>query len=149
MKRLAWSILMLLPLGAMAAEIYRSVDENGVVVYSDRPSLNAELIVLNAPGRSSSPRRVDRGVVADDAAEDADGASENEPEGPVFAEVPREVTPEERASNCEIAREKATTYNSARRLFRAGPDGERIYLTDAELDEARATAESEVATWCD
>ena len=33
MQRLAWSILMLLPFGVSATEVYRSVDENGVYPY--------------------------------------------------------------------------------------------------------------------
>jgi hypothetical protein len=141
LKRLVWSILMVLPLGALADDIYRSVDANGVVVYSDRPSADAEAITVVASvmqtARPAAP--------AEDEASDEDRA--------VFAEVPREATPEElaaeRAQNCEIARQRATAYSQSQRLFRTDADGERIYLTDDEIDEARSTAEADVAAWCD
>lgn len=141
MKRLVWSILMVLPLGSVADEIYRSVDENGVVVYSDRPSADAEPITVVA----SVTRTVRPAAPAQE-----DTADEDEP---IFAEVPREATPEElaaeRAQNCEIAQQRFTAYSQSQRLFRTDADGERIYLTDAEIDEARSTAEADVAAWCD
>ena len=47
------------------------------------------------------------------------------------------------------ARQMLDRYSTAHRLYRNGPDGERIYLSDAELAAARTKAESDVATWCD
>lgn len=142
MKRLVWSILIVLPFGALADDIYRSVDENGVVVYSDRPTGDSEVItVVASVTRTVRP--------AAPAASDELSRDNQE----VFAEVPREATPEElaaeRAQNCEIARQRATVYSQSQRLFRTDAAGERIYLTDAEIDEARSTAEADVAAWCD
>ena len=142
MKRLAWSILMVLPLGAMADEIYRSVDENGVVAYSDRPSGDSEEITVVA---SVTQTVRPAAAAATDEVSDEDQT--------IFAEVPREATPEElaaeRTQNCEIAQQRATAYSQSHRLFRTDADGERIYLNDAEIDEARSTAEADVAAWCD
>lgn len=138
MKRLVWSILLVLPLGA-TADIYRSVDENGQVVYSDRPSSDAERITVSAapafaPAAEAAP-----------AGEDEDST--------VFAEVPREPTPEElaedRTRNCEYSRQMLESYTTSHRLYRQGPDGEREYLSAEEIDAARARAQSNVAAWCD
>jgi hypothetical protein len=148
LKRLCWPILMILPLGATAADVYRSVDENGVVVYSDRPTGQTELIeiVTTVPG----PRAAATTQPSDDESDESDESAATTPFG---AEIPREATPEEiasdRARNCEYARQMVTTYSQSRRLFREGADGEREYLTGAEIDEARSRAESNVATWCD
>jgi hypothetical protein len=136
--------LLLLPLGALGADVYRSVDENGQVVYSDRPeNAAAERLVVNtttATGPAETSRPVSSG---NEAAAQAQPA----------AEIPREATAAEvaadRARNCQIARERAEAYSVSHRLFRAGPDGEREYLSDAELEEARAKAQSDVASWCD
>jgi hypothetical protein len=145
-KRLIWSILLILPLGAFGAEVYRSIDENGLVVYSDRPSSDAEKVEVNtrrpvAPAPSSS-----------EAAEE-DNAAATDANSPLGAQIPRESTPEEiaadRARNCNYARQMATTYSTAHRLYRNGPTGERVYLSDAELQQARDKAQSDVATWCD
>jgi hypothetical protein len=142
LKRLAWSILLVLPLGAMA-DIYRSVDENGQVVYSDRPSSDAERITVSA-APAGAPAAA--GASAGDG-EQTDGDST------VFAEVPREPTPEElaadRARNCDYARQMLESYTTSHRLYRQGADGEREYLSAEEIDAARARAQSNVAAWCD
>ena len=141
MKRLLWSVLLAYPIGIFAADIYRSVDENGQVVYSDRPSANAVEVAVSTRAPRPAP-------VAGDGE-----ASGSRDDSPLAAEIPREPTAAEiaadRARNCEYARQMAETYSQSRRLFRTGPDGEREYLSDAELDEARARAESNVAAWCD
>ena len=124
------------------AEVFRYVDEDGNVAYSDRPvGQNAETIVVttNAPIVPPQPAA---------PAQPATAAPEEtaEPER-------REPTPEERAAdraaNCTIARERNERYAISRRLFRQLPDGEREYLSDAEIDEARARAAADVEEWCD
>ena len=145
-KRLIWSFLLLLPCGVIADEVYRSVDENGQVVYSDRPDMQtvAELIVVENNPSNPVPGTNAAGRPAD---------SENESEEEPTLLIPREGTPEEiaadRTRNCDYARQMQEAYSQAHRLFREGPDGEREYLSDDELTEARTKAESDVATWCD
>jgi hypothetical protein len=143
LKRLAWSILIMLPIGAPATEVYRSIDANGHVIYSDRPGDAAETVVVRpvVDTFDASARK---------AAEDQDS---QQPElNAVLAaasEAAGELSAAERARNCEVARERAETYAASRRLFRTLPDGEREYLSSAEIDEARARAQSDVANWCD
>ena len=124
------------------AEVFRYIDENGNVAYSDRPiGENTEKIVVttNAP---IVPRR---------AAAPAQPQAAT-PEETVERQR-REPTPEERAAdraaNCAIARERTERYAVSRRLFRELPDGEREYLSDAQIDEARARAAADVEEWCD
>ncbi|MGD8339702.1 MAG: DUF4124 domain-containing protein [Gammaproteobacteria bacterium] len=145
MKRLAWSILVLLPFGALATEVYRSVDENGIVVYSDRPGDSNETVdvkpVVDSFGASARAQRenADPGQATPNTLLAATSTSE----------APQEPSAAERARNCQVARERSETYSNSRRLFRTLPDGEREYLSDAEIEEARATAQSDVANWCD
>ena len=40
------------------------------------------------------------------------------------------------------------SYNNSRRLYREQPDGSRRYLSDEELDKARADAGNAVDEWC-
>jgi hypothetical protein len=125
---------------ALAAEVYRSIDSAGNVVYSDRPdSANAVPIIIRtaaaaAPAvRQPSPRS---------AAERAE---------PDEATVERAVSAqraEDRAANCEVARTRSASYDTSHRLYRTGADGEREYLTDAQIDEARESARAEIARWC-
>ncbi len=133
--------LALLAAGTLhGAEVYRYIDENGNVAYSDRPAgQNAETIIVTTRAPIVPPRP---------AAQPAAAAPEETVE-----RQRREPTPEERAedraANCTIARERNERYAISRRLFRELPDGEREYLSDAEIDEARARAAADVQEWCD
>jgi hypothetical protein len=54
----------------------------------------------------------------------------------------------EKERNCVAARERADRYSTSQRLYRTLPNGEREYLSDAELSEARAKADADVVNWC-
>lgn len=159
MKPLVWSVLLVLPVGALGAEIYRSIGENGEVVYSDLPTASgeSERVTVNvpAPGRSADRAAASRPATSRSEPSDAESAeaAPGTPGSALNAQVPRESTPEEiaedRARNCEYARQMQATYSTAHRLYRNGPDGERVYLSDEELASARTKAESDVAAWCD
>jgi hypothetical protein len=145
LKRLGWSILMILPLAASAADVYRSIDANGQVVYSDVPTDQAELVRVTRSVASSQVTAAARAGSSDRQ----DSSSDEQPE----AQIPREATPDEIASdrtrNCQIATERAAAYSVSHRLFRTSADGERVYLSDDETQEARDKAEADVASWCD
>ncbi len=135
--------LVLLAVASLyGAEVYRYVDDDGNVAYSDRPvGQNAEAIIITTTPPGVPPQ-------AASAPQDDAGT----PDETVQRER-REPTPEERAAdraaNCTIARERNERYSISRRLYRELPDGEREYLTDAEIDEARAGAAADVEEWCD
>lgn len=146
--RFVWVLLLMCPAVAVwAAEVYRSVDAEGNVTYSDRPSAeSAESIFIATRRPSAVPTSTPARQTAPDPAPTADEAGEVQRER-------REPTPEERAEdrarNCAIARERAERYAISHRLYRETPDGEREYLSDAELTEARAQATADVQEWCD
>ena len=75
--RLIFTLLAVLVGGAVMAQAYRWVDEDGVVHYSDRPREGAEQIVLPQPNTVSVPRRQaesDPGDVGEPAAEETPAA---------------------------------------------------------------------------
>ncbi len=146
LQRLAWSILILLPFSVSATEVYRSIDENGLIVYSDRPSDRAERVDVRpvVDTFSAESRRDAAGAASEPVLPEAVLAAARNAD----ATTPDEAAAE-RARNCQVARERAETYSVSRRLFRTLPDGERQYLSDAEIEEARARAQSDVANWCD
>lgn len=148
MARLVCAVLLSLSTAALwAAEVYRSVDAEGNVTYSDRPSSeSAQSIFIATQRPSSTPTPLAVRQTAADAEPTTDEAGEIQRER-------REPTPEERAEdrtrNCAIARERAERYATSHRLYRETPDGEREYLSDAELTEARTQATADVQEWCD
>ena len=128
-----------------AAEVYRSFDADGNVVYSDRPEgENSERVFIATSRGSSSPRQA---VTSDTAT----ASASTQPEvlgGQIRVErTPQEVQAE-RQRNCAAAQERADKYKVSQRLYRTLPNGEREYLSDGELDEARAKADADVASWC-
>jgi hypothetical protein len=64
------------------------------------------------------------------------------------AEAERQRLLAERATNCKMSRERVAKYSNAMRLYRPGPNGERVYLTNEELDAERADANRAVDQWC-
>jgi hypothetical protein len=147
LKQLAWTIVLLLPLGASAAEIYRFVDDDGSVVYSDRPKEGENVERIEVRTAAGRPTTAAVQSSSGNAGTDGNAAS------PLTFEVPREPTPEEiaadRARNCAFARSQVETLNNSRRMFRNSPSGEPEYLSAAEIDAERAKAEANVAEWCD
>lgn len=139
----ATALLTLCTAPAVAGDIYRTVDENGVPVYTDTPPYpGAKPIGIES--RATDPERV--------AAERAAllGRDEPPPAGPAEAPPgdPR-AEAEARAEQCRLARERAQTYANAQRLYEPLPDGGRRYLSDEELARARDEAQQAIVRFCD
>lgn len=134
---------------AQESAVYKWVDAQGVPHYSDQPPVDVSATEL--PIRF---RRTDRGIIqarAQTKAElDAAAAVREgqEADADAAAEADRQRLLAERASNCKISRDRVAKYNTAMRLYRPGPNGERVYLTNEELDAERADANRAVDQWC-
>jgi hypothetical protein len=136
----------LLGTAAYAADIYRTTAPDGTVIYSDRPEGADSQFV------SSVTPRAPRSQAAAPAARSGN-ATATPPEapqtptpsaGPTSAQLRAE-----RQKNCDTARETQQRYTLSRRLFRTNAVGEREYLDDAAVAEARAKAAADVKDWCD
>jgi hypothetical protein len=77
------AILSLAAVGAVAAEAYRWVDENGVVQYSDRPHPGAVRIILSASPAQPPRQRTVNTVTA----QEADTADEPEAAKPNYESI--------------------------------------------------------------
>ena len=118
---------------------------DGSVIYSDRPEGADSQVV------SSATPRAPRAAAAEAAARPANGAAPPQapatptlPAGPTAAQIRAE-----RQKNCDTARETEQRYTVSRRLYRTNADGEKYYLDDAAVAEARAKAAADVKDWCD
>lgn len=129
---------------AHGAEVYRSIDSAGNVVYSDRPDHPGAVPVVIRTAAAVAPAARPQSAPA----RQANAAPATEPDAATIARAEAAQQAEDRAANCEAARTRSERYDTAHRLYRAGENGEREYLTDAQIDEARATAQAEVARWC-
>jgi Domain of unknown function (DUF4124) len=140
-------VALLVAVTAPAAEVYRSVDPDGTVRYTDRPDRdNVETIIITTQRPSGAPRAAQptASAPAPEAAPEPTEDTQPEPPPPTRRELAAE-----RAANCSVARERNDRYQMSRRLYRTGADGEREYLSDAEIDAAKAGAADDVEKWCD
>ena len=144
-------LLALLATAAYGADVYRSTAPDGTVSYSDRPQGADAQFVFSAASRAS--RSPAESAPAAPAVAPGDAPGEPSPEAPAIptlSEGPSAVELRaQRQKNCEIARERNDRYAVSRRLFRTNAAGEREYLDDAAVAEARAKAAADVQDWCD
>ena len=134
--------------GAAASEIYKWTDENGNVHYEDRPTGAAteERLQLTYRRTSSSAvnqrvqARVNRQAEREEARSAAAAAEQEAAENAAAAA--------ERQQACERARARLETYLQSRRLYRTDENGERVYLDEAQRQEARKKAEDQITEFC-
>lgn len=134
--------------GVMASEIYRWVDEDGNVHYEDRPSGAADeerlAMTYNRTNRTAVSQQIkvrhDRQAAREEARSTA-AAAEKEAADNAQAEA-------ERQQVCERARARLESYLQSRRLYRTDENGERVYLDDAQRQEARQKAEEQITEFC-
>jgi len=132
----------------MADTVYRGVDSDGQPIYADRPLAGYqetfELDILHSSSEAIRQRQA-----ANAEASKIAGIRESQDE-----QISKEAAATDaaiaaqNAANCAAAKERAEKYNSHRKLYKPLPNGEREYLSDEELDAARAEAASTVAEWC-
>lgn len=134
---------------SMAQEVYVWIDRDGNPAYGDTPPPGAEAqpvsIRYQRTDRQAMAERLQRQAELDDAAR----LRENQQaERSAADEADRQEIARQAEANCRQARDTLARYETAQRLFRPLPDGERDYLTDAELDAERAAARRAVDQWC-
>ncbi|CAN5185906.1 hypothetical protein BH24PSE2_BH24PSE2_10040 [soil metagenome] len=133
---------------AAAAEVYRWIDAEGQVHFSDTPVRDAERLQIDS--EPTDPAAVRARQQREAALAEARALREKQQATSVTEqrEAAAEIA-EQHAINCDKARQRLQTVDSAHRLYRPREDGGREYLTDAELDSARAEARLDVDKWCD
>jgi hypothetical protein len=140
--------LAVLAVASAQADVYKFVDEKGRVQYTDKPqTLPAER--LNVRSQKTDPAVVQ--ARAEDERQRMEASSRTREAGARQAADQREaaeLTAKDRAERCTKARERYDNYMMSQRLYEALPDGERRYLSDAELDAARANAKTAMDELC-
>lgn len=130
--------------------IYKWVDEQGVTHFSEQPPLDVDaertVVSLRYTNRQALQSRLENNARKNTAIATR---KQHEKEQAAEDQAKNDSNQQVRTDNCERAKTRVLTYNSARRLYRPLEDGERDYLTDEELDSQRANAQKLVDEWCD
>jgi hypothetical protein len=136
---------------AAASAVYKWVDPQGHVHYSDRPPPpeGKLLSIEDAPhGRPVTDRVANSPGPASSAAPPAAA----KPQAPAAAAQLKATVAEDvattREQQCKDAKSRYENYVRSRRLFKEGPDKERVYLSDAEVEAARVNAKRELDEFC-
>jgi hypothetical protein len=145
------SMALLLANGVVQAQtVYKSVDEDGTVVFTDRPVSGQLLEALDdveIAVTDTDAVDADKAAFAEQAkyAAVADDIGDNQSQED--AEI-KAALADQRAAACRAATARLEKYAKARRLYRELPDGEREYLNSAELESERADAAQAVDELC-
>ena len=128
---------------AALADVYKYKDERGNVLYTDKPNtLPAERLAVQS-------QRSDTTAVQQRAAEQKRQQEVTKPSNPsANQQQAAELNAKDKAERCAKARQRYDLYVTSQRLFEEQPNGERRYLTDDELDKARASAKTTMETFC-
>ena len=140
--------LVLISASATAVgQIYKWTDEEGNVQYGDKPvGEDTERVAIQS--RRTNPERVQSQVQAraDAAAKAAEEEAAAAPAGPTAEELQARL--DERAKKCDTYRERLQRFVRSRRIYREDENGERVYMTEEEMQEAREKVEKQVQEYC-
>jgi hypothetical protein len=131
---------LLIACPALANEVWRTVDRQGLVVYSDRP-LSTESVRVSVATQPA-------GVAAAEAEPGTPPDAGRRAAAPPASAAARAEQAELVATACRDARDALAAYETAPRLYQDLPNGGRRYLTDEEMIATRQQAREAVAEFC-
>ena len=155
MKRI-WIVLAALAItGAAHAQLYKWVDKDGKVRYSDAPPPGAKASTLK--GAQSGPAEAPVPAASKDAkkapltpAEQAQEFRKRQAEARKASEKAdaEGQAKTELSEACARSREYLSTLNSGQRIARTNPSGERYYLDENQVAQEIAKAQQAVQKSC-
>ncbi len=138
-----------------AAAVYKWVDPQGRIHYSDRPPPpEGKLLSIDTSYEHfrTGSERVSAPVAANRAATPGTPPSTAAPLGATAEAQLKQTVANDiastRSEQCKQAQDRYQNYVRSRRLYKEGPNKERVYLTDAELETERLNAKRESEDAC-
>jgi hypothetical protein len=128
-------LLAVLPFGALA-DVYRSVDAQGHIQYSDTPSPGAQLV--SAAEDIAAPGSTDSSNAAAQAQKENQQISDRLSHEAAAREVAKD-TADAHDKACEQAKQAYQSAIQARRLYTMSADGQRQYLNDDQAEQQRVS----------
>ena len=151
MKRLLVFAALIVWSGLASAVVYKWTDAQGKLQYGDRPpdGVHAEVVQL-------------LGTHASTSASTARNVSTTPAQAPPAARVAANPTAKDaqdkqavdqdvastRDKQCSEAQDRYKKLIEGRRLYKAGPDGERQFMTSEEIDTERLNAKRDIDNIC-
>jgi hypothetical protein len=141
-------VLALIFLAALPAhaQVYKTIDANGKVVYTDTPPVGAKKTEV-VPGATSVKPSTDRTDWQEKDREFRSRKAKSDEAGRKEEEE-NKLASKERNVACLQARDQVESLNRAVPLYRVNEKGERVYLDDAERAATLKSARQAVADNC-
>jgi Domain of unknown function (DUF4124) len=149
MKRLLVFAVLIAWSGLASAVVYKWTDATGKLQYGDRPPDGVHAEVVELLGIHASTAR-NAATAAPAQAQPAPRTAPAKPT-PKDAEDKKAVdqdVAQSRDKQCTDAQDRYKKLIEGRRLYKAGPDGERQFMTSEEIDTERLNAKREVDNIC-
>jgi hypothetical protein len=145
MKRVLLCAALIVWSAVASAVVYKWTDAQGNVHYGDQPPNGVQAEVVEGLGNHISSLNAAPSPARPAAQPPAAGAPAKDK--PFDAAAADEATAA-RAKQCADAQARLKQAIEGRHLYKAGPNGERDYLTSDQIDAERADAKKEVDTVC-
>lgn len=145
MKRVMMVAIALALSPAAMAQLYKSVDKDGRVIYTDQPPASGNAKTINIPRSVTDAPAPSKSYVAQDKENEKKKKEANEKAAK--AGDPAKKAQEDQA-RCAQAKSAYQMYADGGRIFKSDEKGERVFLSDAEIESARAKSRREMDEAC-
>ena len=139
-------VLLICPrYSAQAGEVYKSIDAQGHVVYSDRadtPTAQKSVVRVDQP----DPRDVARNAKEQEiqSAEETQRQKQQ-----AIEDAKKALADQNRQVQCDNARNRYYAIKDARRIYDRDADGNRVYYNDVDGDAKREEARLAMVAACE
>ena len=135
---------------AHAGEIFKWVDEQGNVHYSQDPPMNksAQPMNIKVPKTPAESEEASAQTASTAAEKPPAGDEDKAAEQKALQEAATRKREEAEKKNCQIAMKRLATITAGGRLYEVDENGERHYWDDQTLKAKQADAQKDVDQWC-
>jgi hypothetical protein len=154
MKRRHWlealTAVMAMPIVcpcSLADDMYKTVDPQGHVIYSDHPLSSASQrisVQVTAPNPEEAARIAkEQATLNADAAQEAQQAKRDADE-----QAKKAAHDAAQKRRCDSARNRYAVFAAGGRIFKSDEQGNRVYYSDQEIEEQRQAAKAIMDSTC-
>jgi len=151
MKRVLLCAALLAWSGMASAVVYKWIDAQGKLQYGDRPPDGVHAEVVEMPGNHATHPTQARNSASSSTESPqqpkAAAGNESTQEARVKQAVDQDVA-QAKDKQCAEAQDRYKKLIEGRKLYKAGADGERQYLTSEEIDAERLNAKRDIDSVC-
>jgi hypothetical protein len=128
---------------AQADQVYKTVDAQGHVTYSDRPNAvgaqKTDVAVQQADPTEAARLAKERQLL---------NAEDDQRKKQSAADKNKAQQEHDKQARCQAARDNYNSLQNVNRIFKTDADGNRVYASDAEVAVQKETARQVMATAC-